>query len=224
MKRAIKLTVVITMGNYCYQLHTAFSLTSFSQHVWMKIFGDRQYGIQGNRSTTDLILCYHEILVKKLEYNETVHQLFIDFRKTCDLVRKGVLFIILLEFGVPMKLGRLINMCLNETCSKVHTCKHLSNFAIRNDLKEGDALLPQLFHFALQYAIREVQENQVGLKLIGIHQLADDMNQLGYNVNTLKKDTDTLIDATKEVGLEIIIEKTKPMLLSFHQNAGQTVT
>jgi hypothetical protein len=45
-----------------------------------------------------------------------------------------------------MKLVRLIEMCLNETCSKVHIGKHLSDmFAVQNNLKEGDALLPFLF-------------------------------------------------------------------------------
>jgi hypothetical protein len=69
-----------------------------------------------------------------------------------------------------------------------------------------------------------VQENQVGLKLIGTHQLqayADDVNLLGDNIDTIGKNTETLIDANKEVGLEINVEKTKYMLLSRHQNAGQ---
>ena len=61
---------------------------------------------------------------------------------------------ILIEFGIPKKLVRLIKMCLMETYSRVRVGKNLSEmFPIRNGLKQGDALSPLLFNVALEYAI-----------------------------------------------------------------------
>jgi len=93
---------------------------------------------------------------KKWEYDEEVHQL-LDFKKAYDSVRREVLYKILIEFGIPRKLVRLIKMSLTETYSRVRVGKNVSDrFPIRNGLKQGDALLPLLFNFSLEYAIRRV--------------------------------------------------------------------
>jgi hypothetical protein len=56
-----------------------------------EITGDHQCGFRRDRSTTDQIFCIHEIL-EKWEYNETVHQLFIDFKQAYESVRREVLY------------------------------------------------------------------------------------------------------------------------------------
>ena len=116
-------------------------------------------------------------------------ELFVEKFPAYDSVRREVLYKILIEFGISRKLVRLIKMSLIETCSRVRVGKNVSDrFPIRNGLKQGDALTSILFNFALEYAIRRVQVDQDGLKLIGTHQLlayADDVNILGGSIHTL---------------------------------------
>ena len=72
-----------------------------------------------NRSTIDHIFCIRQILEKKWEYNEEVHQLFTHFKKAYDSVRRKVLYKTLIEFGIPKKIVRLIKMSLTGTCSRL---------------------------------------------------------------------------------------------------------
>jgi len=84
-------------------------------------------------------------------------------------------------------------------------------FPIRNGLKQGDALSPLLFIFALEYTIGKVQVNRDGLILNGTHQFlvyADDVNILGGSVHSIQKNSEALVDASKETGLEVNDDKT----------------
>jgi hypothetical protein len=88
--------------------------------------------------TGQLLIIYSAFskYMKKWEYNEAVHQLFTDYKKSYDSVKREVLYNIFSEFGISMKLVRLTEMCLNESYSKVGVDKHLSRmFPIRNGLK-----------------------------------------------------------------------------------------
>jgi len=88
-------------------------------------------------------------------------------------------------------------------------------FLIKNVLKK-DVLLPLLFNFISEYTIRRVQVNQNGLKLNGTHQLlvyADDVNVLGGSIYTVMKNTEALVVASKETGLEVNANKTKYMVM-----------
>jgi hypothetical protein len=50
---------------------------------------------------------------------------------------------------------------------------------------------------------------------------ADDVNIVGENIDTIQRNTKALLDASKDVGLEVNSEKTKYMLVSRCQKAGQ---
>jgi hypothetical protein len=127
IKRVIKLTVTIIEEYHCHLLYTKFYPIFLCQgylHTYMTLL---------------------EI------YNGTVPQLLIDFEKAYESVRREALYKFLIEFGIPMKLVRLIKICLNETYSKVHTGKNVSGaFPIQNGPKRGDVLSPLLFNFILE--------------------------------------------------------------------------
>jgi hypothetical protein len=99
-----------------------------------------------------------------------------------------------------------------------------STFPIQNGLKQGDSQPVLLLNVALEYDIRKVQENQVSLELNGTNQLlvyADDVNLLGDSVNTTEENRETLLEASRDIGLETNEKKTKYMIMSHHQNSGQ---
>ena len=84
-------------------------------------------------------------------------------------------------------------------------------------------LSPLLFNFALEYAIRRVQENRIGLEFNGKHQLLvyADINKLGENLQIVRENTEIFIKTCKDTGLDVNSEKTKYMITSRHQNVIQ---
>ena len=111
--------------------------------------------------------------------------------------KKESLYDILIKFGVPRKLVRLIKTYLDGTQSKVRIGIYLySCFPIEDGLKQGDALSLLLFNFALQNDTRKVQETNLGLDMNGTHQLlayADDVNLLCYDIRTIERNADIRI-------------------------------
>jgi hypothetical protein len=96
-------------------------------------------------------------------------------------MRKEELYNTLIEFGVLIKIVGLNEVYINDTYSKL---------PIQNVLKQGDALSPLIFNISLEYTIRKVQENKVGLKVNGTHQLlaySDDRNLLENIIDTIKE-------------------------------------
>jgi hypothetical protein len=98
------------------------------------------------------------------------------------------------------------------------------NFLTQNCLRQGGASSPLPLNFALECAIRKRQENWVGLKLNGTHELlpcAGNVNLLREKIDTIIKNIDAIIDASKDTCLEINIKETKYMSLSHYQKSWQ---
>jgi hypothetical protein len=138
----------ISLLSTAYKILSNVLLSRLTPYV-EEILGDHQCGFQCNRSNTDHIFCIRQTLEKKWEYNVVVHQLFVNFKKAYDSVGWEVLYNILIQFGIPLKLERLIKTCLNKTYSRVWVGIHLSDmFPVKNGLKQGN-------NFVLQHAIRK---------------------------------------------------------------------
>jgi hypothetical protein len=107
----------------------------------------------------------------------------------------------------------------------VQVGKHLSGiFSVGNDLKEGGVLLALLFTLSLENTVRRVQANQEGLKLNCRHlilEYADGLCIFGGSKQTVKKNTQASVVASKEIGEEENDEKTKYMVMSQDQYAGR---
>jgi hypothetical protein len=142
-----------------------------------------------------------------------------------------------------MKLVRILTMCMTEINNRVRVGKRLSDmFPNRNGLKQGDVLSPFLYNYALEYAIRRVQVNQGGLKLNGTHQIlvyAYDVNILGgsiqqfrtsyiylhityIQVHTVKKSTEALIAASKEILIDVNVDGNKYKVMCGEKNVGRS--
>ena len=138
---------------------------------------------------------------KKWEFGQPVHQLYIDFKKAYDFIKRERIFGFLTRLRVPKKLINLVQVCLKDTRGRVKIDSQVSEtFNIHSGLKHGNA--PLLFNLILEYAIKKVQKSGNGLQLNDITQLltyADDVVLLGDNRKTLIYNIKAVIDKSKKI-------------------------
>ena len=87
-----------------------------------------------------------------------------------------------------------------------------SSFSIEDFLKQGDALSPLLFNFALEYAIRKVQETNLGYDMNSSHQVLtyeDNVNLMGDDIRTIERRADMSLNSCSSIGLAPNISKSK---------------
>jgi hypothetical protein len=103
------------------------------------------------------------ILERTCEYKVNIHQLYIDYKQACDTINRAELVEIMKEFGIPVKLVRLVKMTLANTNSKVKIEGKLSHrFETMVGLRQGDSLSTLLFNQCMEKIIRNVRTNPGG--------------------------------------------------------------
>ena len=119
-----------------------------------------------------------------MEYNQSVHYLFVDFQKAYDFTHTDMLWKCMEEFKIPKKLINICRTCIQKTRSAVRIEGTLSSFFENNTgLKQGDSLSPILFNLALQKVIQSIKMVSSGIKLgkeqLNVLAYADDIVLIG---------------------------------------------
>jgi len=152
---------------------------------------------------------------KCIEFNTTIHQLFVDFKQAFDSINRFKVLECMAEFGIPDKLIRLVKMTLSDTLCKVKIQNKTSNaFQVRFGVRQGDSLSSILFNLALEKVIRSIKTNPGGTIMNRLSQhlaYADDVNLIARNKSTLKELFTALEMAANDFGLKINEDKTKYM-------------
>jgi hypothetical protein len=104
---------------------------------------------------------------KCYEYNIDIHQLFVDFRQAYDSIIRGKLYEAMRELRIPAKIIRLVSMTLRDTKCMVKIEGELTrDFAVNQELRQGDVLSTILFNIALEKVMRKVDVNNPGGTLL----------------------------------------------------------
>jgi len=96
-------------------------------------------------------------LEKAWEHNAEIHQIFVDFQKAYDSIRRDKLYAIMANYGIPNKLIRLTKATVENSTYCVKTATIMTDgFKIGTGLKQGDGQAPNLFNIALEYVTRQL--------------------------------------------------------------------
>jgi len=180
-----------------------------------EILGDYQYSFRKGRSTTDQIFCLRMNLERACENKVDIHQLYIDYKQAYDTINRAELVEIMKEFGIPMKLVRLVKMTLANTNSKVKIQRELSLGFETIGLRQGDSLSILLFNLCMEKIIRNVRINPGGTIFNRIRQClayADDVVILGRSEGYIKRTLEEMAATTHQIGLQMNDTKTKYMI------------
>jgi hypothetical protein len=153
------------------------------------------------------IFTVKNLLEKALEQNMEIHQIFINFQRSYDSIRRDKLYAITVSFEMPNKLVRLTEATMDDSTYYVKIGTMITNgFKVRNGSKQGVRLARNLFSIALEFVIRQLSvqaEATIFYKSVQLIGYADDINIMGRTKRVTSMLNRELKERAKEVGLNI---------------------
>ena len=161
---------------------------------------------------------------KAWEHNVEIYQIFVDFQKAHDSIRRDKLYVIMAYFGIPCKVIRLTQTTMENSTYHVKIGTFMTDgFQVGTGLRQGDRMAPSLFNIALEYVIRKLSvqtTSTVFHKSVQLIGYADDINIMGRTKRATSAVYGELKQRANEVGLIINVEKTKAMVQSRRPGKG----
>ena len=192
------------------------------------ITGEYQAGFRTGKSTTDKIFTVKNLLGKAWEHNVEIHQIFVDFQKAYDGVRRGKLYAVMAHFGIPNKLIWLTKPTMENSTYYVKIGTIMTDgFKVGTGLQQEDGLAPNLFNITLEYVIRQLSVQTTSTifhKLVQLIGYTDVINIVGRTKRATSDVYGELKERAKEVGLIINVDKTKAVVQNRRLGKGGTLT
>ena len=204
----------IALLNAAYKVFARWLFNRLSPHA-EEVVGEYQCGFRRDRSTTDQIFNLRLILQRGNEFNVQTFHLFIDFKQAYDRTKRNELYVAMKELGFETKYVRLVKATLDGTKCRVKVQNDLSElFAVREGLKQGDALSCLLFNLALEMAMRRAgirTSSTLATATIQVLGFADDLDFAGRTQAAVQDTFNNLKLQAERMGLEVNDGKTKYM-------------
>ena len=191
------------------------------------ILPDEQAGFRQERSCADQIATFRMILEQSLEWNTSLHVVFIDYEKAFDSVDRSTLWKLLQHYGIPEKIIWMIRLAYEpSTCQVIHGNTLTEPFTVLSGVRQGCLLSPFLFLLVMDWIMKETTKDQArGIQwTLSKHlediDFADDVALLSQRHNSMTQKLEGIRETAAMIGLKINIQKTKSLRVNQGNNAN----